>query len=82
MQDMRGRVQRRLVALRARAMPLLRLKARSRAGGGGPVGRITSPRPTESLRGFARLKFPFFEASISVVAGRNARISRRPRRRW
>ncbi len=77
MQDMRGRVKRRLVALEldgdAAVSPESEVESPGEAG---PVGKITSSASDGvSAVALARLKFPFFEGKQPlVVAGRNARI--------
>jgi folate-binding protein YgfZ len=77
MQDMRGRVKRRLVALEldgaAPAIPGSELESPGEAG---PVGRITSAaRDGRSVVALARVKFPFFEGSHPLsMGGRAARI--------
>jgi folate-binding Fe-S cluster repair protein YgfZ len=77
MQDMRGRVKRRLVALEldgaAPPAPGTDLESPGEAG---PVGRITSAAgDSGSSVALARVKFPFFEGNQPLsVGGRAARI--------
>jgi folate-binding protein YgfZ len=77
MQDMRGRVKRRLVALELDGDVAVSPESEVESPGeAGPVGRITSSASDGvAAVALARLKFPFFEGKHTlVVAGRNARI--------
>jgi folate-binding Fe-S cluster repair protein YgfZ len=77
MQDMRGRVKRRLVALELDGAETLAAESDVEAPGeAGPVGRImSSASQGDATVALARLKFPFFEGKHAlVVAGRSARI--------
>jgi folate-binding protein YgfZ len=77
MQDMRGRVKRRLVALELEGEPAVLPESEVESPGeAGPVGKITSSAwDGVAAVALARLKFPFFEGKHPlVVAGRSARI--------
>lgn len=77
MQDMRGRVKRRLVVLELEGnTPAQAASEVESPGEAGPVGRITSSAVDgEVAVALARVKFPFFEGGKALtVAGRVARI--------
>lgn len=77
MQDMRGKLKRRLVALELEGSAAVPPESEvSSPGAAGPVGQITSFAAVGATSvALARLKFPFFEGKEPlVVAGRNARI--------
>ena len=77
MQDMRGRVKRRLVVLEIDGDPLVPFSNDVESPGeAAPVGKITSvARDGASSIALSRLKFPFFEGAQPLsVGGRVARI--------
>ena len=76
MQDMRGRVKRRLVALELGASSGVEAGAEvTAAGSGEKVGELTSvARSGASLYGFARVRAPFFEPGTELwVSGAPSR---------
>lgn len=77
MQDMRGKLKRRLVALELEGNAAVSPESEvSSPGAAGPVGQITSfAAAGAGSVALARLKFPFFEGKEPlVVGGRSARI--------
>jgi hypothetical protein len=77
MQDMRGKLKRRLVALAIDDAPAPAIGAKVTAGAGAEVGEVTSSVRADSRAwALARLKSPYFEGHESIwVEGHAARVA-------